>query len=174
MKTEYNIKDKVWIHLGEYTLTEGRVVEIITLDHLKENHRPGHELYVIEIKTGIDDVYEVRDFDHISPDAKGPIMFFRNIKTDVQSANRYLKKIGILLPDGKPNTALYINDFDDDGHDGLGSIDEPTTEQIHAAMERATAKDTIFNPTLTKAPAKKPRNRNFVKRKKNDNINSNT
>ena len=31
MKKEYNIKDKVWIHIGERKLVEGRVVEIITL-----------------------------------------------------------------------------------------------------------------------------------------------
>ena len=79
MKKEYNIKDKVWIHLGEPKLVEGRVVEIIDLAHLKEGHNPDRELYIIELKTGIDNVYEVRDFDQISPDAKGPINLFRKL-----------------------------------------------------------------------------------------------
>jgi hypothetical protein len=66
---KYNLKDKVWIHIGEPKLTEGRVVEIIDLEHLNEGHKKDDELYIIEIDTGIDDVYEVRTFEQISPDA---------------------------------------------------------------------------------------------------------
>lgn len=96
MKKEYNIKDTVWIHLGERNLVKGRVVEIIDLAHLKEDHDPDRELYIIEIHTGIDDVYEVRSFEQISPDEKGPINLFR--QTDAQANNRYLKKVGMQLP----------------------------------------------------------------------------
>lgn len=170
MNSEYNIKDKVWIHLGERNLTEGRVVEIITLDHLNENHRPGYELYVIEIKTGIDDVYEVRDFDQISPDAKGPIAFFRNIRADATAANRLLKKVGIQLPISEGVTIEEMLNEDED--------EEPTQEQIHAAIERAErAKTDQFRiPVPKKTANKRPnKNRTFTKRpKKNDNINSNT
>jgi hypothetical protein len=173
MKKEYNIKDKVWIHIGERTLTEGRVVEIITLDHLKENHLPGHELYIVEIKTGIDDVYEVRDFDQISPDAQGPINLCRHHKEKVSQAKRMLKKIGITLPDGTMDPVLYNDNFDSDGHDGMGSIDDPTPEQIHAALERAEREKhqpLNLNPRPAgKRPSKK---RTFTKRKKNDSINS--
>jgi hypothetical protein len=169
MKTEYNIKDKVWIHLGERHLTEGRVVEIITLDHLNENHRPGHELYVIEIKTGIDDVYEVRDFDQISPDAKGPIAFFRNIKADAQISNRFLKKVGIQLPISEGVTIEeMLNEDEDEG--------EPTPDEIHAAIERAErAKNDQFRiPVPRKTENKRPsKKRTFTKRpKKNDSVNS--
>jgi hypothetical protein len=168
MNSEYNIKDKIWIHLGERNLTEGRVVEIITLDHLNENHRPGYELYVIEIKTGIDDVYEVRDFDQISPDAKGPIAFFRNIRADATAANRLLKKVGIQLPISEGVTIEEM----------LNEDEEPTQEQIHAAIERAErAKTDQFRiPVPKKTANKRPnKNRTFTKRpKKNDNINSNT
>ena len=170
MKTEYNIRDKVWIHLGERNLTEGRVVEIITLDHLNENHRPGHELYVIEIKTGIDDVYEIRDFDQISPDAKGPITFFRNIKADAQIANRLLKKVGIQLPIPEGVTLEEMLNDDED--------EEPTQEQIHAAIERAErAKTDQFRiPVPRKTDNKRPsKKRTFTKHpKKNDNVISNT
>ena len=86
MKKEFNIKDKVWIHNGERKLIDGRVVEIITLDHLKENHIPGAELYIIELKTGIEDIYEVRSFDQISPDSGGPINLFRKTKTRSSSS----------------------------------------------------------------------------------------
>lgn len=96
MKTEYNIKDTVWIHMGERKLTKGRVVEIIDLEHLNEKYDPDYELYVIEVETGIDPVYEVRDFGQISPDPHGPIALFR--REGLVGANRFLKKVGLPLP----------------------------------------------------------------------------
>ena len=98
MKTEYNIKDIVWIHLGESALVEGRVVEIIDLDHLNENYDPEIAIYIIEIETGLDRVYEVRPFDQISPTAQGPIALFRNLGYEAVAANRLLKKVGVTLP----------------------------------------------------------------------------
>jgi hypothetical protein len=98
MIKEYNIKDRVWIHLGEQTLVEGRVVEIIDLEHLDEGYRREDELYVIEIPTPIEPVYEVRTFEAISPDSEGPIMLYRNLQ-GVVAANRLLKKVGVKLPD---------------------------------------------------------------------------
>lgn len=171
-KKEYNIKDKVWLHLGEPKLVEGRVVEIIDLAHLKEGHSPTNELYVIEIKTGIDDIYEVRSFDQLSPDDKGPIGLYR--KLDMQQLlenGRYLGKVGMKMPVNRPNAlvevARQINEDVSAHEEDYG--DDPTPEQIHAAMERAEkARDPIFNPTgkpAAKRPAKK---RTFVKRKKND------
>jgi len=120
MKKEINIKDKVWIHLGEHKLVEGRVVEIITLDHLNENHIPGKELYVVEIHTGIDDVYEVREWETISLDANGPINCFKNLGAEV----RKLKKLGI-----KATTAPVLRLDDDD------DIEEPSQAEIMAALE---------------------------------------
>jgi hypothetical protein len=99
MKKEYAIKDQVWIHLGEKSLVEGRVVEVIDLTHLKEGHSADDELYIIEIKTGIENVYEVRPFDLISPNASGPLALFRN--AEARRANRYFKKIGIDAPLGE-------------------------------------------------------------------------
>jgi len=166
MKQEYNIRDRVWIHLGERNLVEGRVVEIITLDHLKEDHIPGRELYVIEIKTGIEDVYEVRDFDTISSDAKGPINAFRNV--DAVQAHRFLKKVGMSMPVDLPDV------LEDQVREINDELNDPTPDQIHAALALAEKKPTtIFKPN-EKTANKKPRRRTFTKRKKNDNINSNT
>jgi hypothetical protein len=164
MKKEYNIKDQVWIHLGEKKLVEGRVVEVIDLEHLGEGHSRDRELYVIELHTGIDDVYEVRSFDQISPDAKGPIQLFRNLKEVIEN-NRYLKKVGMPIPMPERNaleeTVSEIND------EISREDDEPTPEQIHAAMERAEkARSQPFNVRPAgKRPAKK---RTFNKRKKSD------
>ena len=108
-KKEYNIKDKVWIHLGEPKLVEGRIVEVIDLEHLKEGHSPDRELYIIELKTGIDDIYEVRDFDQISPDATGPINLFRKLNINqVRENSRYLKKVGMKMPVEMPNALTEI------------------------------------------------------------------
>jgi hypothetical protein len=139
MKTKYEIKDTVWIHLGERTLTPGRVVEIIDLAHLGEGHDPEDELYIIEVQTGIDDVYEVRPAELISEDENGPIGVFR--KEDLRAGNRLMKKMGMPMPQG----ALEFNDFL-----------EPTTEQIHAAIDRSQELNKHEPlPRARKTPAKK-------------------
>lgn len=163
MKKEYNIKESVWIHLGERKLVKGRVVEIIDLEHLGEGHDPERELYVIEIKTGIDDIYEVRTFEQISPDAKGPINLFRKHSEEISTARRYLKKVGVQLPINEPDHLKEVVEGIPDE-----SLDEtdPTPEQIHAAIERAEkAKSQHFNmrPAGAKRPAKK---KTYNKRKK--------
>lgn len=144
MKTKYDIKDPVWIHIGERTLTQGRIVEIIDLQHLEEGHDPENELYVVELKTGIEDVYEVRNFEQISPDADGPIGLFR--KEDHRVTNRAMKKIGMPLPQG-------VMDFE---------YDEPTPEQIHAAMERSQA--AVQHDPINKPKKAAPKKR-FYKKK---------
>ena len=136
-KEEYKIKQPVWIHMGESKLVKGRVVEVIDLVHLKEGYNENNELYIIEIPSSIEPIYEVRTWEQISPTANGPINLFTQVKGELQSANRMLKKIGIVLPDGTVNNEVYNDEFAGDGHDGMVSIEEPTPEQIHAAMERA-------------------------------------
>lgn len=155
MKKEYNIKDTVWIHLGERKLTEGRVVEIIDLEHLGEGHDPKDELYIIEVHTGIEDVYEVRNFDQISPDANGPINLFRKIKDESLKNQRYLKKVGIQLPVNGPN---ILEEIAKEINDEL----EPTPEQIHAAMDKSL-KDVVHAPLNLKTA--KPKRRYFKKKK---------
>jgi hypothetical protein len=150
MKNEYNIKDQVWIHTGERNLVEGRVVEIIDLVHLKEGHSADRELYIIELKTGIEDVYEVRSFEQISPDARGPINLFRK-QTDAVENNRLLKKIGMPIPlvGTTLEEALALDDDDDISPD-----------QIHAALDRRL-KEAEHLPLST---TEKPKKRNFYKR----------
>ena len=157
MKKEYKIKDKVWIHLGERSLVEGRVVEIIDLMHLNENHSPDNELYIIEIKTGIDDVYEVRNFEQISPDSTGPINLFR--KTDVKENIRYLKKIGVKLPVSPPDPfSELVKDLNED-------LEGPTADEIHAALEKSQ-KDVSYPPLILKENKSKPKRRTFKRKPK--------
>jgi hypothetical protein len=153
MKTQYNIKEPVWIHMGERNLVPGRVVEIIDLDHLNEKHSPDLELYVIEIKTGIDDIYEVRTFEQISSDAKGPINLFRKHKNEIATAKRYLKKVGIVVPVDEPtHLADIVNEINEEL---AGHPDDPTPEEIHAAIDRATELAKHDPLPSGKRPAKK-------------------
>jgi len=151
MKNEYNIKDQVWIHLGERSLVEGRVVDIINLEHLKENHKI-EDLYVIEIKTGIDDVYEIRNFDMISPDSRGPIMAFRKLEDAVEN-NRMLKKLGmpIPMPGFDPIEELLLEDEEDN----------VSPDKIYAALDRRIKEAEI--PALMPGASPKPK-RKFYKR----------
>lgn len=172
MKKEYNIKDKVWIHIGERKLTEGRVVEIIDFAHLNENHAD-IDYYVIEIKTGIDDVYEVRTFEQISPDAKGPIGIFRELKAEMIGAKRYLKKVGVDIPVDGPDPLVELSqEINSDLTGQEYEEDEPTPEQIHAAIDAAEkAQSQIFQPAADTRPKRtnKPRrSKPFNRRKKND------
>lgn len=167
MKKEYNIKDKVWIHLGERKLVEGRVVEIIDLEHLGEGHSPDNELYVIELKTGIDDIYEVRTFDQISPDAGGPINLFRKIDMkQIRENSRYLKKVGMVLPVTQPNALVEVASEINEQLNEDADPGDPTPEQIHAAIERAE-KAGKHQP-LTNGNRKTPKKRPFQRKKKND------
>jgi hypothetical protein len=77
-------------------------------------------------------------------------------------AKRFLKKVGIVLPVDSPDP---LEEFTGDGHDGMGSIDEdgPTTEQIHAAMDKSL-KNVAHAPLNLKA--EKPKRRSYPPRKK--------
>jgi len=150
MKTQFNIKDQVWIHLGESSMVQGRVVEIFDLAHI-DGYPTDQEFYVIEIETGIDNIFEVRDFNQISPDSTGPINAYRNF--DTTSATRYLKKIGIKLPKSATDQNYVLDE-----------LDEPTADQIHAAIEKSQ-KDTSHAPLIIKEAKPKSKRRPFVKRK---------
>ena len=151
MKNEYNIKDQVWIHTGERNLVGGRVVDIIDLIHLKEGHGADNELYIIELKTGIEDVYEVRTFDQISPDARGPINLFRK-QADAVENNRLLKRIGMPIPlvGTTLEEALALDDDSD--------IDP---DVIHAALD-SSLRNSMHQPLDLKE--EKTKKRNFYKR----------
>ena len=133
--TQYKIKDTVWIHLGEKNLVQGRVVEIIDLQHLGEDYG-SEDLYIIEVPTHIEPVYEVRTVDTISPDARGPIQLFR--KQNQQASNRLTKQLGMPLPQG-------AMDFEHP---------EPSMDEINAAMDRSHDA-TKHAPLSEKHPPKK-------------------
>lgn len=150
MKKEINIKDAVWIHLGERKLSKGRVVEIIDLEHLNEGHSKDNELFVIELKTGVDDIYEIRTFDQISLDPKGPINLFK--KQDTHLEQRYLKKVGMIIPNA--DGVIPADDYVEEDFTVAGET-EPTPDQIHAALKRS--QQAIQHEPLATANKPKPK-----------------
>jgi hypothetical protein len=145
------IKDSVWIHIGEPALVKGRVVDIIDFAHLKENHDPNDKHYVIEIETGIQNVYEVRNYNTISFDENGPINLYKNL--DSLKETRLLKQIGIKIP--VRSVKNNCNDFDED-------LDEPTPEEISAALERSQQ---INNHEALILPTENKPKKRFYKKK---------
>ena len=91
MKT-YNINDTVWIHLGEPSLVKGVVVHVAHITPSGVNTT----LYIIQIETGIDYIYEAREWEQISSTATGPLNLF--LDKDLLEVNRFFKKVGTQLP----------------------------------------------------------------------------
>ena len=160
MKKEINIKDLVWIHIGELKLSKGRVVEIIDLEHLNEGHSKDNELYVIELKTAIEDIYEVRTFDTISLDPKGPINLFK--KRDTQLEQRYLRKVGVVLPN--EDNVIPADDYVPGTIEEVDP-DEPTPQQIEAALARS--ENSVKHPAFNVQQEAKPKRPYFKKKKTN-------
>ena len=158
MKKEFNIKDKVWIAMGERRLVEGRVVEIIDLSHLNEGHDPNRELYIIEVKTGIDDIYEVRTWEQMSDTARGPLNMFRKIREEMVKNNRYLKKVGIPVPNVEHEPLEELAKEIESEYE-----DEVDPAIIHAAIEKSQ-QETVHQPLDLKAAAK-PKRRYYKKKK---------
>lgn len=63
---------KVWFADGKQKLSKGIVIHSYV--HMAQL------FYVIEVQTGIEPIYMVRDWDTISLTKKGPLNFWRNLK----------------------------------------------------------------------------------------------
>ena len=108
----------------------------------------------------------------ISSDAKGPINAFKDL--DPFKVNRFTKKVGMVVPVDLPNPLAEIaKEINNDLASFNDEINEPTPEQIHAAMERAErAKNQPFNTSPRPAGKRPAKKRTFTKRKKPDVTNS--
>lgn len=147
MKTKYEIKDTVWIHVGEKNLVQGTVVQTTDLSHLGED--PTDIIYIIQIESGVEPVYEARKFHMISPDEQGPINMFR--MENHKETNRMMKKMGMPLPQG-----VEEYEFDEN---------EPTSEEIEAALARSEQHVKHQALTVPQESNHKPKKRYYKKRK---------
>lgn len=117
IKNEYSIGDTVWIHgvSASNKLTQGKVIANIDL-----SSKGYTELqYIIEISTHIEPLLEVRTWQTISQDAKGPVGALRDLKSELDSNNKKIRQIGFIL-DIPPEE------------------DDPSPAEIMAALEKST------------------------------------
>jgi hypothetical protein len=170
IKKSYNVGDPAWVYGISRTnnkLTKGRVLHIFNLTQAGYSNE---KYYLVEIPCEIDPLLEVRTWQSMSQDSRGPVGAFREqvAQADIEPVNKKLSQMGLTVDDEW---------FEGDGHDGMGTTLEefdryeehmaedgdPTPEQIHAAMERA--KQTSTHPPLNLKEAK-PKRRNFTRKKK--------
>ena len=164
VKKKYNVGDIVWIYgvrRANDKSTQGTVVKSFNIEGYNDMH------YVVSIPTEIEPLLEIRTWQTISQTKDGHVGSLRDAFTNPDAAHRMLARTGMAF------VSDAGEDYDGDGHDGMGSIDDPTPEQIHAALERAEReKHQPFNLNPRPAGKRPSKKRTFTKRKKNDSINS--
>ena len=94
----YKIGDAAWIYgiaagPGYNRLTKGSIVHQMEIDGYSDTH------YVIAISNGIQDLFEVRTWEEISQDDKGPIGSFRELLMNQPATQKKLLRTGMRLPD---------------------------------------------------------------------------
>jgi hypothetical protein len=119
IKKTYAVSDTVWIYGISRTnnkLTEGKVVHSFTLDGQNSIQ------YVIAVPNQIEPLLEIRTWETISQDPQGPIGNFRELVglTEFDAVDKKLSQGGLTLSE-----------------DTIVEADEPTPEEIHAAIERS-------------------------------------
>ena len=148
VKKEYAVGDAVWIYginRSNAKPTKGSVVKILDLKDAGYSSGPH---YVISIPTHIEDLLEIRTWENISQDEKGPVGSFREAG-NLESTIKFAGTVGFV--------------FDDDPTLDLDHDDEISAEQIHAALEKSQ-QDIIHAPLNLKQ--EKTKRKYFSKKKK--------
>jgi hypothetical protein len=140
-KKEYKVGDDVWIYgIGvKNKLTKGKVIKIVDLSD--EGWTVGPH-YIIEIPTHIDPLLELRTWENMSQDDRGPVGAFREIGSIVST----IKKV-------KSTGFVYDDDYDED---------EIDVEKIHAALEKSQSD---MNHAPLNLKSEKPKRRYYKKKK---------
>lgn len=142
VKKEYAINDDAWVY-GINSKTnrpvKGKVIKIVDLKDAGYTFGPH---YVVEIPTHIDPLLEIRTWESMSQDEKGPVGALRGIK-ELVSTIKKAKTIGFAFDD----------EYDDDG---------PTADEIHAALEKSQT-DVKHGPLIIKE--NRPKRKHYTRKK---------
>ena len=142
VKKEYNVGDEVWVYgiTKQNRITKGKVVHSLEIPGF------GGTYYVISIPTEIEPLLEIRTWETMSQDSQGPIGAFRDLKsTTFDSTIKFVTKVGFAAPEE------------------LEEFDEPTADEIHAALEKS--QKNVAHAPLNLKP-EKPKRRYFKKKPK--------
>jgi hypothetical protein len=156
VKKKYNVGDVVWIYgirRANDKSTQGTVVKSFNIEGYNDMH------YVVSIPTEIEPLLEIRTWQTISQTKDGHVGSLREAFSDPDAAHRMLARTGV----------AFISDadeeYDGDGHDGMGSFadeeDDVSADAIHAALEKSK-QDVSHGPLNLK---EKPKRRYFKKKK---------
>lgn len=157
VKKKYNVGDAVWIYgirRANDKSTQGTIVKSFNIEGYNDMH------YVISIPTEIEPLLEIRTWHTISQTKDGHVGSLRDAFTNPDAAHRMLARTGVkFISDAD-------EDYDGDGHDGMGSFaeeDDVSPDAIHAALEKSQ-QDASHGPLVIKE--NKPKRRNFTRKKK--------
>jgi hypothetical protein len=105
VKKIYDLGDIVWIYgvsRDQNKPTKGRIVRIIGLEDW--GYPDDQDFYIVEIQTSIEPIFEVRTWETISQDEKGPVGAFRQAVTveNIDAVEKQLSQIGLNV-DGYEN-----------------------------------------------------------------------
>lgn len=152
IRKRYNIGETVWIY-GIYVRNDvpvqGQVVHRFNLNF--GGFDPTVEHYVIAVDSHIEPLIEVRTWETISQDEHGPVGGLRGLNDTAD--RKVLAKTGFDL------SGSYTYAESDE------ESDDPTPEQIHAAMERSQQTAVLPPLVLKEHKANKPRRYNKKPRK---------
>lgn len=156
VKKKYNVGDTVWIYGISRTnekSTQGTVLKSIVIDYKGFNNEPH---YVIGIPTEIETLLEIRTWHTISQTKDGHVGSIREAISEPDAARKFLSTLGVkfISDDGE-----YIGD---DSMSSSPEEDDPSADEIHAALEQSQ-KDGEHGPLVTKQA---PRKRQYFKKKK--------
>ena len=157
VKKKYNVGDVVWIYgvsRANDKSTQGTVVKSFSIEGYNDMH------YVVSIPTEIEPLLEIRTWQTISQTKDGHVGSLRDAFTNPDAAHRMLARTGVAF------VSDAGEDYDGDGHDGMGSFanedDDISAEAIHAALEKSK-QDVSHSPLNLKDT--KPKRRYFKKKK---------
>jgi hypothetical protein len=143
-KTSYEVGETVWIagvSRNNARLTKGKIIKVLDLS--TEGFTAGPH-YIVEIPTHIESLLEIRTWGTISEDERGPVGSLRNLGVGIDATIRFVNHTGF------------------EAHDDQ-MPDDPTPEQIHAAIEESLKNST--HAPLTVKEVKPKRRFNNRKRK---------
>lgn len=117
VKKKYAIGDTVWIYgISRNKNTKGKIIAKVDLSSAGYNSDIEH--YVVSVPSSIEPLLEIRTWETISQDESGPVGALRELGTEIDAEH---KKVGHV------------------GYDYVDDQDDPTPDEIMAALEKSSS-----------------------------------
>ena len=159
VKKKYAVGDTVWIYgirRDNSKSEQGTIIKVFTIDYGTYNNEPH---YLIEVPTSIEPLLEVRTWHTISQTKDGHVGGIRDVVGNPDSVRKYFSTIGMVVSseDDGPK-------FDGSTDIALEDENEPSQEEIHAAMMRSQKSSTLSAMSIIDNPPKSPKRKYYKKK----------